>query len=165
MKLFSVDRYQVQQLMTWFSHEAALKNWAGPNFRYPFTDTSFTEDLKLDDLISYSLITNEGELAGFGQCYRRNDKCHLGRLVIAPAFRGKKCLSGRFVNQKVSHVLIALLSESGYQHLGIENRPGNLSLFVLSHNLPALNLYLHLGFVEAQYPEPIGLDDCLYLVK
>ncbi|BAJ02599.1 GNAT family N-acetyltransferase [Shewanella violacea] len=165
MKLFNVDRYHVQQMMTWFTDEASLRNWAGPGFRYPFTDTSFIEDLKLDDFISFSLISCDGELAGFGQFYRRNDRCHLSRLVIAPAFRGKRCLSGRFEHQKISHILIALLSEFACQHLEIAPKPGNLSLFVLRHNLPALNLYLSLGFEETQYPEPIGLEACLYLVK
>lgn len=165
MKLLNVDGDNLQQMMTWFTDEAALKNWAGPGFRFPFTDASFIEDLKLDDLISYSLITHDGQLAGFGQCYRRNDKCHLGRLVIAPAFRGKRCLSGRFENKKISHILISLLSELACQRLGIAAMPGNLSLFVLSHNLPALHLYLSLGFVETEYPQPIGLENCLYLVK
>lgn len=165
MKLHNVDRHHVQLMMNWFLSEAPLRQWAGPGFRYPFTEQSFTEDLNLDRLTSFSLITHEGELAGFGQCYQRNGKCHLARLVVAPCFRGKRCLTGRYLNQKISHILIALLGELGCLQLGIPDEPGNHSLFVLSHNLPALNAYLNIGFKEVQYPEPIGLEDCLYLVK
>ncbi|QFU22404.1 GNAT family N-acetyltransferase [Shewanella eurypsychrophilus] len=165
MNLLSVDREHLQQMMTWFTDESSLLAWAGPGFSYPFTDESFKKDLNLTGLRSFSLVNSVGEFVGFGQCYLRNGKCHLGRLVIGPEFRGQHCRSGLFSGQKYSHILITLLSELGCHHLQVSNVPGNVSLFVLSHNLPALNLYLHLGFVEAQYPEPIGLDDCLYLVK
>ncbi|WP_076409395.1 N-acetyltransferase [Shewanella sp. UCD-KL12] len=165
MELVSVDKAHLQQMMSWFTDQSELQTWAGPGFSYPFTAESFKKDLNLTELRSLSLVNSVGELVGFGQCYLRNEKCHLGRLVIAPECRGQHCGSGRFLGQKYSHILISFLSELGCHHLNVPNMPGNVSLFVLSHNLPALNLYLNLGFVQTQYPEPIGLDDCLYLVK
>ncbi len=165
MKLLSVNMEHLLQMMNWFSDDISLRSWAGPGFRYPYTQQSFTEDLNLEGLLSCSLINDNGDLVGFGQCYLRQGKCHLGRLVIGPEFRGQHCISGHFSGEQYSHILIALLSELGCHHLQVSNVPGNVSLFVLSHNLPALTLYLNLGFEEVQYPEPIGLDDCLYLVK
>jgi ribosomal protein S18 acetylase RimI-like enzyme len=165
MRLTHVSQNHVLQMMSWFNHTDYVFSWVGPGFRYPFTHDSFTEDLKLDTSVSYFLVTHDGELAGFGQCDLRHDKCHLGRLLIAPHFRRQSYQIGRFVSLKVSHILIHQLIELGCQKLGVEPAPGSVSLFVLNHNLAALNLYLSLGFVESLYPEPIPIDNCIYMIK
>ena len=165
MRLTQVSQDHVLQMMSWFNDADSLFAWAGPGFRYPFTHDSFTEDLKLDTLVSFSLVTHDGELAGFGQCYLRHDECHLGRLLIAPNFRGKRCQIGPQASLKVSHILIHQLIEQGCKELGVTLIPGSVSLFVLNHNLAALNLYLSLGFVESLYPEPIPIDNCIYMIK
>ncbi|WP_064791623.1 GNAT family N-acetyltransferase [Shewanella woodyi] len=165
MELISVSEEHVRQMMSWFDDKDLLYSWAGPGFRYPFTYESFIEDLNLDALISFSLVNDTSEFVGFGQCYRRNGKCHLGRIVIAPHFRGQTCQIAQSKMMKVSHYLISALSEQGCEVLEIPFVSGSVSLFVLNHNLPALNLYLSLGFVESQYPEAISIDNCLYMVK
>jgi ribosomal protein S18 acetylase RimI-like enzyme len=78
------------EMMTWFSNEAELNNWSGPNFRYPYDLSSFTEDLKLNELNSFSLVSDDGEFLAFGQYYQRLGKCHLGRLIVSPNCRGKE---------------------------------------------------------------------------
>ena len=66
------------ELMSWFTTENELKLWSGPNFRFPFDLHSFKDDLKLDTLASFSLLSAKSELLGFGQYYLRLGKCHLG---------------------------------------------------------------------------------------
>ena len=90
-------------------------------------------------------------LLAFGQIYNRLDHCHLGRLVVSPAFRG----------QGVGRKLVELLLEEGQRILGLSES----SLFVLSDNQAAMKLYQNMGFVETQYPESIPLENCLYLTK
>jgi ribosomal protein S18 acetylase RimI-like enzyme len=39
------------------------------------------------------------------------------------------------------------------------------SLFVLSDNKAAMKLYQKMGFVEAEYPQTIPLENCIYLTR
>lgn len=139
------------ELMSWFSSEDELSTWSGPNFRYPFNLNSFKSDLKLNTLTSFSLISSCGDLLAFGQYYLRLGKCHLGRLVVNPHFRGKGI---------ASH-LISQLSTLGKSDLGTNS----CSLFVLAHNESAIRAYTKLGFSMADYPEKIPLENCFYMVQ
>ena len=118
--------------------------------RFPSTQREFEADLKLDRLDSYVLLLGS-QLAGFGQFYERLDHCHLGRLVVAPDFRG----------QGLVQTLVEALLEEAQQKLGL----ARASLFVLEHNSIAKRAYLRLGFEESLYPEEIPLADCLYMTK
>jgi len=139
------------ELMSWFSSEDEVSIWSGPNFRYPFNLNTFKNDLNLDALNSFSLVTNEGDLLAFGQYYLRLGKCHLGRLVVNPNLRGKGI---------ASH-LISKLSTLGKADLNTDS----CSLFVLRHNKSAIHAYTKLGFSIADYPEKIPLENCLYMVQ
>lgn len=139
------------ELMSWFSNEDEVSIWSGPNFRYPFNLNTFKNDLNLDVLNSFSLVTNEGDLLAFGQYYLRLGKCHLGRLVVNPNLRGKGI---------ASH-LINKLSTLGKSDLNTDS----CSLFVLRHNKSAIHAYTKLGFLIADYPEKIPLENCLYMVQ
>ena len=139
------------ELMSWFSTEEELSIWSGPGFRYPFDLNSFKTDLKLDSLKSFSFVSSEGKLLAFGQYYLRLDKCHLGRLVVNPNFRG----------QGVASCLIQELSVLGKSDL----KTDSCSLFVLGHNKSAIQAYTKLGFSMADYPDEIPLENCLYMVK
>ena len=75
--------------MSWFNSEPELREWAGPVFDYPFDAQSFTNDLKLDTLDSFSMLNQQGELLAFGQCYERVGRWHLGRLAVSPEHRGQ----------------------------------------------------------------------------
>ena len=139
------------ELMSWFSTEEELNIWSGPNFRYPFDSNSFKSDLKLDSLNSFSLVSLEGILLGFGQYYLRLEKCHFARLVVNPNLRGQGIVSN----------LIDQLSVLGKSDL----KTDSCSLFVLVRNKSAIQAYTKLGFSMADYPEKIPLDNCFYMVK
>ena len=139
------------EIMSWFSSEEELSIWSGPGFRYPFDLISFKSDLKLDSLKSFSLVSVEGNLLAFGQYYLRLDKCHLGRLIVSPNFRG----------QGIASHLIQKLSVLGKTEL----KTDSCSLFVLGHNKSAIQVYTKLGFSMADYPDEIPLEGCLYMVK
>ena len=151
MRISTPTNKHIIELMSWFHNENELKIWSGPNFRYPFNEETFTEDLSIKRLDSFSLISEKNELIGFGQCYLRLGRCHLGRLVVSPKQRGK----GLVLN------LISLLSNFGMNKFNVEA----CSLFVLEENTPAIKAYKRIGFIATDYPETIPLDNCLYMVK
>jgi len=138
-------------MMTWFSDERELTDWAGPNFRYPYTLSSFIEDSKVMVLSSFSLVSNESDFLAFGQYYNRLDKCHLGRLIVSPRLRGKG----------VASELMLRLCEFGIKDLNVNQ----CSLFVLKHNKKAIKAYEKFGFSFVDYPGEIPLEGCLYMVK
>ena len=137
--------------MSWFPDRASLQSWSGPNFRYPFTQLSFKQDLKLDTLHSKALLGAAEHLLAFGQFYQRLGRCHLGRLVVNPDNRGQG-LIGELIEQLIAIGVPALNADSS-------------SLFVLKDNQSALLAYRKSGFVEHVYPEPMELDNCLYMVR
>jgi len=97
------------------------------------------------------LLDGGGMLCGFGQYYLRAGRCHLARLAIAPARRGRG-LGAR---------LIELLSDEGKAALGVEH----CSLFVSIANTTALALYERLGFARAAYPGDLPIPGCHYMVR
>lgn len=151
MTLTKPTIYHLHQLMDWFTSISELTRWSGPNFRFPFNQQSFLEDLKLDDYYSYALVTPQGELVAFGQFYRRLGCCHLSRLVINPSFRG----------QGIIDTLINKLCVLGLTQLQVRQ----CSLFVFASNQTAINAYLKHGFKVCDYPDDNDLKDCLYMIK
>ncbi|WP_283105797.1 GNAT family N-acetyltransferase [Shewanella kaireitica] len=151
MQLVPPTTEHLLQMMTWFTTQHQVCQWAGSSFRYPFDIVTFTEDLSLDRLASFALVSDRQELLGFAQYYPRLEKCHLGRIVVNPTCRGKG----------ISKALVEQLNACGLNQLGLRQS----SLFVLKDNQAALNSYLKLGFVESTYPESIPLDHCLYMTR
>jgi ribosomal protein S18 acetylase RimI-like enzyme len=151
VRLQAFDEAWLPDLMCWFEDADACRVWGGPSFRFPFTRDTFRADARLDSLASFALTTDDATLVGFGQYYLRVGRCHLGRLAIAPAHRGRG-LGGSLVRE---------LSRIGSADLGV----GTYSLFVLPGNERAIRLYERLGFAPARYPEPDPLfDGCIYMV-
>lgn len=151
MKLVPAGDHHFSVLMTWFTDEDMLAQWSGPGFRYPFTPASFKQDLRLTELSSFALISSEQELLAFGQYYNRIGRCHLGRLAVNPKFRGRG----------IAAHLMEQLCTKGLNSLNVNE----CSLFVLAQNNKAIKAYEKFGFVFADYPEVISLDNCLYMVK
>jgi ribosomal protein S18 acetylase RimI-like enzyme len=139
------------EMMRWFSSEQDLIDWSGPNFRYPFNLSSFVVDLKLSTLSSFALVSNDFEFLAFGQYYQRLGKCHLGRLIVNPNFRGKGIAS------ELMHQICKL----GLNELEVKE----CSLFVLEHNDNAIKAYEKFGFSFVNYPDEIPLENYLYIVK
>ncbi len=150
-RLLPVSKTDIRPMMGWFEDKQALLQWSGPDFAYPFTEASFYRDLKLQKCASYGLISDVGELVAFGQFYRRLNRCHLGRLVVSPVFRG----------QGVAQQLIESLTAIGCDQLGVNQ----VSLFVLSNNSAAISAYEKAGFEITPYPEQMPLDDCFYMIR
>ena len=138
------------EIMSWFPSRESCQIWGGPEFRFPFTAQSFHADCHLE-LPSRVLLDGGGMLCGFGQYYLRAGRCHLARLAIAPALRGRG-LGAR---------LIELLSDEGKAALGVEH----CSLFVSIANTTALALYERLGFARAAYPGDLPIPGCHYMVR
>ena len=151
MALIKPQENHILEMMGWFTREKELTDWAGPNFRFPYDQASFTDDLKLDSISSFSLVSSESEFLAFGQYYQRLNRCHLGRLIVSPKFRGKG----------IASELIEHLCDLGLKELKAEE----CSLFVLSHNVGAIKAYEKFGFSFADYPDEIPLENCLYMVK
>jgi ribosomal protein S18 acetylase RimI-like enzyme len=150
MKLVPTTDGHLRQLMNWFPDQLNCAHWASPEFRYPFTETTFREDIRTE-LPSYSLVADDGQLLGFGQYYPRAARCHLARLVISPNHRGRSL--GAF--------LIRALCRRGCRKLRLRD----CSLFVLADNVPAVRLYKRSGFVMATYPgDTPQIERCVYMV-
>ncbi len=137
--LVEATREHLREMMGWFPDAQACRTWGGPEFRFPFTETTFSEDSRQASLPSYALVGEAGELLAFGQFYLRAGRCHLGRLAVAPA------LQGRGLGRR----LVVALAELGCRTLGCEE----CSLFVVPENEVAVGLYEKLGFSVATYPE------------
>jgi len=141
---------QLAELMSWFPDRHSCQTWGGPQFRFPFTEATFREDAMLDSLPTHALV-EAGALVGFGQYYQRVGRCHLARLAVALALRGRG-LGCRLVQE---------LCRKGKAELGVES----FSLFVLPDNDRALRLYQRLGFLAVRYPEPAPeFEGCIYMV-
>jgi ribosomal protein S18 acetylase RimI-like enzyme len=151
MQLIPPIEDHLVEMMSWFSNEQELINWAGPNFRYPFNLSSFTVDLKLNPLSSFALLSNESEFLAFGQFYQRLRKCHLAKLIVSPKCRGKGIVS----------ILMTHLCELGQKELKVKD----CSLFVAAHNHSAIKSYKKFGFSFADYPDEIPIGDYLYMIK
>lgn len=139
MKLTRAEDSHVMAMKSWFPDRRSCQIWGGPQFRFPFTDSTFLEDTRSHVLPSYVMLGADDQLLGFGQYYLRAGRCHLGRLAISPEHRGAGL--GRW--------LVGGLAELGVRELGV----GECSLFVVADNTPAMRLYRRLGFVETPYPE------------
>ncbi|QLE85310.1 GNAT family N-acetyltransferase [Shewanella sp. Scap07] len=157
MELVDVEQQHITTLMSWIDDEAALYQWGGPGFRYPYDEQSFSDDLQLSKMASYALVDN-GELVAFGQWYPRWHCIHLSRLIVAPNFRGK-----RKNGEKFSHLLVNQLVKVALGNTDILPGCQTSSLFVLAYNKAALKSYQQLGFEVWSCPEPLPIEDCLYM--
>ncbi len=103
-----------------------------PSGRWPFTVA------QLEDLAQVrrdlTVLDHEGTVAAFANLYDLEPGRHafIGNVVVAPGLRGRG-LGRRLVEYMLSRVFV---------HHGL----GEARLSVFSHNVPALLLYLDLGF-------------------
>lgn len=137
----------IREMMGWFPDARSCAAWAGPEFRFPYDEATFREDVRLD-LPSLALVAGDAMLA-FGQYYLRAGRCHLARLVVSPQHRG----------QGVGRWLVRELCRTGCERLATID----CSLFVMEDNAAALASYRAAGFAPAEYPGQVPLANCLYL--
>ena len=151
MLLVKPSDNHIQALMSWFTNEKELADWSGPNFRFPYDFSSFSEDLKLNTFCSFALLSSDkNDVLAFGQYYQRIGRCHLARLIVNPTFRG----------QGIAAQLIQKIIKTGSKELNVIE----CSLFVFNHNKQAIKAYVKQGFSVVDYPEKLALDNCLYMV-
>ncbi|MBE1302259.1 MAG: GNAT family N-acetyltransferase [Alteromonadaceae bacterium] len=140
-------------LKSWFPDAQALFTWGGPGLEFHCSAEQFNKDIKLAELHSFFLTNKKNEFLGFAQTYVRLGRHHFGRVAVSPSHRGKG----------LGKVLMHKMLEQAPNVQDAED----FSLFVLPGNHAAKSLYLQLGFIPTDYPEPVpgGLKDCLYYVK
>jgi ribosomal protein S18 acetylase RimI-like enzyme len=125
-------------LKTWFPDRERAYYWCGPGLRFPFTHATFLEDIHWQRIPSYSLLSENKELLGFGQYYKKVGRCHLARLAISPSHRSRG----------FGYDFIYRLMEIGMENLGVNA----CSLFVIRSNTMALKCYRALKFEKTDYP-------------
>lgn len=142
----------IDALMQWFPDRAAVAEWGGPEFRFPFTRSSFVDDIHWGRMASFSLYPGARHLAGFGQIYERESRIHLARIAVAPECRGLG--AGRLLVERLMRTGRAMYRHQEY------------SLFVSRDNARARHCYESAGFSLADYPGSAPLADlCHYLVR
>jgi len=146
------EERDIDALMKWFPDRESVSVWGGPIFRFPFTRHSFAEDLHWGSMASFSLRNQAGQLAAFGQVYKRYDRIHFARLVANPGMR-RQGIGRRLVE------MLMTVSPSIFDC-------GEYSLFVLRNNKPAYSCYLSVGFEVQEYPDDAPMADaCYYLTR
>jgi ribosomal protein S18 acetylase RimI-like enzyme len=150
LKLLPATPAHLLEMMSWFPSGESCRIWGGPEFRFPFTAETFRADCHLE-LPSFTLVDSPGAPIGFGQYYLRAARCHLARLAIAPACRGRG-----FGTQ-----LVELLAQAGKSALGVEH----CSLFVSVANTSAMALYQRLGFARSDQSADPRLPGAYYMVR
>ena len=145
------DDAQLPELMSWIVDATACQTWGGPDFRFPFSESTFREDSRIGRVPSWVLTDDNSALVAFGQYYLRIGRCHLGHLAVAPSLRGRG-LGSRLIRE---------LCRTGRNDLGVDS----FSLFVLSSNEPGLRLYQRLGFCPVPYPDTSpAFESIVYMV-
>lgn len=67
MKFQPFDGSQLPELMSWFPDSMSCQTWGGPEFRFPFTEATFRDDAKIEQLPTWALAQDDDTLVGFGQ--------------------------------------------------------------------------------------------------
>ncbi len=148
MKIPSND--ELESVLSWFNSLSEVLYWGGPDLSYPLYLERFKTESNYHKINSY-ILKVDSTVVAFGQIYQRLNRCHLGRLVVNPDFRG----------QGFGQALIEALSVKGRKLFGLKQD----SLFVLDDNSAALSLYKKSGFRLATYPVELKLANCLYMIR
>lgn len=144
--------HQIPQLMSWFQSEQEVIFWSGYKFVFPYTIGSFTEQLKLDAISAYALVSkSEGRLLGFGQIMSSGRRCHLVRIAINPQCR----------EQGLGKILMGSLCVKGQQQFNAIEA----TLFVNKSNTSALSLYKRTGFKIANYAGDLPNEQSVFMLK
>lgn len=155
MKRFvEFQKEHASQLITWFTDQQQLTQWAGPGIDFTQDIDAFAKsilDSSHTSSISSFSVLNKQELISFGQFYLRHGCAHLCRLAVSPTRRGEGNVV-ELVNQLVSAAHIKLSVST-------------VSLLVYSDNLSAIRAYQKLGFSIAEYPAKDDINGCFYMQR
>jgi ribosomal protein S18 acetylase RimI-like enzyme len=134
--LRSATLSDLQEVASWIATAHDCELWAGWRVGFPIDSERLPHALEFSETNSFCLMS-ERELVAFGQIVPKASRAHLARLIVKPSARGKG--HGRtFVR--------GLLERIGQEPFE------RVSLNVDASNLPAIALYLGLGFRDAPRP-------------
>ena len=151
MKIQKAELKHAREIIAWFPDKESVTRWGSPYMRYPLREEMFLEDIFWGRISSRIALGEDGHLLGFGQFYLKLGRCHLARLVINPALRGRG-LGEEFIGALMKH---------GSGQLDTKE----FSLYVMTANRPAYNCYRSLGFSLADYPDGDSkLENCVFMV-
>lgn len=138
VKIVRTGVRHLETLKSWFPDRASCVEWGGPDFRFPFSNETFLEDIHWRAMRSYSAIDAQNGLLTFGQYYEKAGRCHLARLVVDP-FKRSKGIGRQFIR--------------GLMEIGKSDLDANAcSLFVMADNDNALACYRGIGFSQTEWP-------------
>ena len=127
----------LEDVVSWIPTARDCELWAGRRVTFPIDRTSPPAAIDFTESNAFSLIDGE-EFVAFGQRVRKGQgRGHLARLIVKPGLRGKG--HGEMLVRALLHRARIESFES-------------VSLNVDSSNLPAVSLYLKMGFVDATRP-------------
>lgn len=143
---------RIPELMTWFATAQDVIFWSGFRFTYPFTQSTFTTALKLNQIEAYGLMEkHSGQLLGFGQLMVDQGRCHLVRIAVNPQHR----------QNGHGQLLVKSLCYQGYKRFN----SSTFTLFVNKSNHSAFNLYRKLGFQITEYDAPMPNNESLFMSR
>ena len=123
----------LETILAWIPTPEALKLWGGPALTFPPLADKTWDEIGATDENTFSLISPDGTIVGFGQSLPREpDRMHLARIIISPSVRGTGL--GRILCQKL---------------IEVGQRRYLASIFTLNvykNNRSAVHLYESLGF-------------------
>jgi len=153
-RFINFQNEHASQLISWFTDEQQLTEWAGPGVEFTVDLKEFVRSIsdspKPCSISSFSML-NKQELIAFGQFYLRHDCVHLCRLVVSPSRRGEGIVAE----------LVSNLFAAGSLKLSASKA----SLLVYPSNESAIRAYQKLGFSVVEYPGNDDLDGCLYMQR
>lgn len=141
IKLEKFEVMDIQRLISWVPTEEFLLQFAGPQYKFPFTDEQLLADIKkmetTDEIIMFKVIDEATQLTiGHIQLLRidmTNKTGVIGRVLI-----GEESARGHGIGTKV----IQKALDYGFNIIGL----GKISLNVFDFNIGATRCYKKVGF-------------------
>jgi ribosomal protein S18 acetylase RimI-like enzyme len=131
----SID--DLKLVASWIASARDCERWAGWRVRFPVELDALPEAIQFTDTNAFSL-SEQGGVVAFGQLVAKtSNRGHLARVIVAPTFRGKG------FGLTLVQSLVDKARDVGF---------ARVSLNVDRTNVPAMVLYVRLGFRDAVPP-------------
>ena len=128
----------LREVASWIATARDCELWAGWRVSFPIDEASLPMTIGFAATTAFALI-HGAQLVGFGQLVRKETaRGHLARLIVNPLLRGK----GH--GEALVRALLEKARDESFERV---------SLNVDSSNVPAVSLYLKLGFRDAPRPQ------------
>lgn len=139
-------------LKSWFSSAKDMLLWGGASFKFGASTEEFLNALHKNGYYALSLY-HQSEFVGFGQYQLNKRYVHLGRLAIAPKFKG----------MGLSYSLVTSLIEEAMRN---STHPiKQVSLYVYKANKVAHKVYTKMGFEVTAPPKGItAIPTCHFML-